>query len=384
MKILHTADLHFGKIIYGRSMIEDQEYFVSEVLLPALRENRPDCVVISGDVFDRAVAPLPALTLFDRMITEISGENISLIIIPGNHDGAERMAMGARLMKSAGVYIITALEDCQKPIIITDSDGVRTAVHALPFFDPATGKAFLGVGEIMGYDQIFAGVVDSIDVSDRSLRHILAAHCTVLGAERSGGESGAMVGGSDQVPMECFDKFDFTLLGHLHSAQSRGGKIAYSGAPLRYSFEANERDKSMNLLDIKDDGITLHKIGIKPLREMRYIEGNIDDITAGIGVPEPSGDYYFAELTDRELVYEPMARLRERYPNVLGMRYSNREPDEDEEGRAGLREKLRDRSLGDAEVLTAFLRQMCGTSPEDGQRELFLRLCAAVDKEDAV
>ncbi|MCL2486962.1 MAG: exonuclease SbcCD subunit D [Oscillospiraceae bacterium] len=377
MKILHTADLHLGKILFGRTAIEDQEYFAREIFLPACRRERPDCVIIAGDVFDRAVAPIPALNLFDEIMTAVAGENIPLVVISGNHDGADRMVLGARLMEPSGVYIRTSLHDVRKPVVIGD-----LAIHTLPYFDPPQGKAFLGREDAMPYDEIFAAVIDSIDVSDRSLTHILAAHCTVLGSTRCEAESGVsniiQIGGSDQVPPEIFDKFDYALLGHLHQNQPRGDKAAYAGSPIKYSFDPNERDKALNLLEIGKGSVDLHKIPIAPLRDMIVIRGKFDDLMSGEG----SGDYYFAELTDRELIYEPMARLRTVYPNILSMRYADpsfarrlRGEGPDGGDRGELRDKLRVRALGDAEVFSAFLRQMCAADPTDAQLELFLSLC---------
>lgn len=377
MKILHVADLHLGKMIFGRSMLEDQQYFIENILLPAVMEEQPDCVTIGGDVFDRSVAPTGALELFDRLITSLAGQT-ETVIISGNHDGAARMSIGAQLMERAGVHIRTSLTGCDKPVIITGRDGRRAAIYALPYFDHSQAREFLGMDEQKEYDKLFAEITGRMDVSDKETAHVLLAHCITLGSASCDSESGSMVGGSNEVPLSCFEKFDCTLLGHLHSPQHFGPHIAYAGSPLRYSFDKAERDKAMLVAEITDGACSIRRLPIAPLRCMRVIRGTIEQL-----LTEQSDDYCFAELCDRQLIFEPMYQLREKYPNILGMKYAETEAVGDSGSeRSELRGKLRDRSLGDNEVLDAFMRQMCGVVPDENDAAVFARLCEMADNAE--
>ncbi|MBQ9993675.1 MAG: exonuclease SbcCD subunit D, partial [Clostridia bacterium] len=371
-------DWHLGKMLFGRSMLDDQRYFIDNIFIPTIAEQSPDAIILSGDIFDRAIAPVAALELFDDLLTRIAETGIPFIAITGNHDGAQRLSLGSRLMRQSGIYIFTSLSDCLTPVTISSGDGTTAMIHPLPYFDASQAREFIGA-DSSGYDELFGGVLSRIDTSDRAAMHILAAHCTVLGSLRCESESGTMVGGSFEVGTESFAPFDAVLLGHLHSRQNPASNISYCGSPLRYSFDAGERDKSLQIIELTRDGCTIRPIPIKPLREMRVLRGSFDSLMSA----DASDDYIYAELEDDSLIYEPISRLRERYPNILGMRYADKQAiDGIGTQRAELTRKLRTRSLGDAEVLDAFLRQMCADAPTDGDFALFSELCRSVDSEE--
>ena len=95
LKILHTSDWHLGKMIYGRSLLQDQAHFIKEIFLPTVQKEQPDCVILAGDIFDRQIAPVEAIRMFDEVLTEMSRLQIPFAVISGNHDGADRIAVGS-------------------------------------------------------------------------------------------------------------------------------------------------------------------------------------------------------------------------------------------------------------------------------------------------
>lgn len=378
MKILHTADWHLGKIFAGRSFLEDQAYFMEKTLIPTITAEKPDCVVIAGDIFDRAIAPPEALRLFDEFLTHMAEMDVPLIAITGNHDGAERLRLGSRLMKKSGIHILTLASDCREPIMLTDADGLSAAVYPLPYFDLSEGKALLGIGESQGYSGVYRRTADSIELNTGADKNLLVSHCTVLGSERCDSESGVMVGGSSEVDKGCFKRFDAVLLGHLHSAQRAAKNVCYAGSPLRYSFDPGERDKSIGILELSAGETQYKTVPIKPLREMKSITGEFDRLMEQRELY--SQDYIYFNLTDSQLIFEPLARLREHYPHTLGLRYAQSERTTGDDGRSELGRKLRERSLGDEEVFFAFMRQMCGLEPSEEQLELMKSLCEGAEE----
>lgn len=381
MKLLFSSDWHLGKYVASYSMLEEQRWFIDNVYFPAIERHEPDALVIAGDIYDRAVAPTAAIALFDDFLTRVAELGIPLIAISGNHDGAERMSIGTRIMRSSGIYIFTDASRPEETVSVRGRDGVTAVFHPLPYFDPSMARAVTGDEDAREYSELFRKVIGRMDISDRSVRHVLISHCTVIGSTFSDSESGVMVGGSSEIDPACLSGFDAVLLGHLHSAQQPVSNAAYSGSPLRYSFSSSEHDKKLMLVSLGET-TAFEPLPIVPRREMRTLTGTFDHLMSG-DVPA-SDDFISAELTDSQFIYEPMSRLREKFPNILGVRYSEYvDFDGDQPDRSELRSRLRSRTIGDRDVFCAFLKQMCGTEPEDADLEHFDSLCAQVNAEEA-
>ena len=87
MRILHTADWHLGKLFYGNYLTEDQAYVLEQQLLPMIRDEGIDAVVLAGDVYDRSLPPAEAVELFDDVATRITADlHVPFLVISGNHD----------------------------------------------------------------------------------------------------------------------------------------------------------------------------------------------------------------------------------------------------------------------------------------------------------
>ncbi len=379
MKILHTSDWHLGKVVSVRSMIDDQRYFIENIFLKAIDEHSPDVIVLAGDIYDRSIAPISAIGLFEDMLYSVAERGIPLIAISGNHDGAERIMPASKLMRSAGIYLANSVNDFFAPIDITAKDGSRARFFPLPYFDLPTAKHVTKCEDLKNVNDAYTKLFEMN--SDRlapDCPNILITHCTVTGSITCDSESQISVGGAQQISSDSFGAFDFTCLGHIHSPQSagngaRGNSIAaYSGSPLRYSFDSNERDKCMLLIDTAND-MEVTRIPITPLREMRAVEGSFDEL---LSVEDNcSDDYIFARVTDDRLIYEPMSRLREKYPNILGISqaYLNRTFD-GEDSRSELREKMANHTITDEEIMTSFFHDMCKIEPTADDIELFNKI----------
>lgn len=359
IRILHTSDWHLGKTVYGKSMLPDQEYFIEEIFFPLVRRERPDCVLLAGDIYDRQIAPVEAIRLFDRVISELSRERIPLVAITGNHDGADRVAVGTSLLEQQGVILANRLEKEIRPVIL-EREGRRIHIYPLPYFEPEQARALYPDQKIGQMQDAYAAVLQGIrENMDPSALHILVAHCFIAGCTLSDSENPLSVGGSAQVAGNLLDGFDYVALGHLHAPQRAGKKGRYSGSPLKYSFDESHHKKSMVMLEIGEE-ISMHVIPVIPHRDMRRIQGTFQELVE-IGKRNPSEDYLFATLTDRTPVYLPMEQLRVYYPNLLGLRSEwmtmGDSSVESSDGR-GFQKRQ-----SDEEIFDAFMRQICEIEP---------------------
>lgn len=236
MKILHTSDWHLGRMIYGRSLLEDQEHFIQKVFLPAVEKFEPDLVILAGDVYDRQIPPVEAIRLFDKTLLSLYQRGTAVAVLAGNHDSADRLAIGAAMLRQSGVYIAAHLEDLWEPLVL-EKDGERVCVYLLPYCEPAEIRQFLGREEIHGFNGCYAALLEELR---RRLpadgKNILVCHCFVSGSQISDSESTLYVGGSGEVSPESFAGFDYVALGHLHAPQKAGGKRSICGISSKILF----------------------------------------------------------------------------------------------------------------------------------------------------
>ena len=323
MKFLHTADLHIGKIVNDFSMLEDQK-FILEQIAGMAKANQVDMVVIAGDVYDRAIPPAEAVTLFDGFLTELSKAGIQTAIISGNHDSPERLCFGESLLDKQGVHIAGLYKDTLCRVSFWERE-CETELLLLPFIKPAQ----LGVktsGEAVEYllNKYWEGETEA---SALRKNRVLVTHFFVTDAGRepelSDSETTIHVGGLDNVDACLFQGFDYVALGHIHKPQQIGAHpIWYAGSPLKYSFGETNQTKSVLMVTMDGQGLKeVKKLPLCPLREMRKIKGSLKELLkAGenaIGEKESAQDYIQAILTDKGELIDPIGTIRSRYPNVM-------------------------------------------------------------------
>ncbi len=319
MKFLHLSDLHIGKRLREQSLIDDQKYILDEILKIAADE-KPDGIIIAGDIYDKSVPSAEAVSLFDSFITRLSEMKLKVYAISGNHDSAERIAFGASLMKYGGVYFSPLYNGSIEKITEQDQYG-NINIHLLPFIKPAHVREYFPGTEINDYTDAVRATLSNSEI-DTTERNIIIAHQNVTGASKSGSEE-TVIGGLDNVDGSVFEKFDYVALGHIHGAQSMdGGKIRYCGTPLKYSFSEVKHKKSVTVVTFSEKGNTeIREIPLTPIRDMRDVSGSFDEIVSGT---EKSDDYVRIILSDTSDVMNAAARLRHLYPNVLEICYSDR------------------------------------------------------------
>ncbi len=319
MKFLHLSDLHIGKRLREQSLTDDQRYILDEILKIAADE-KPDGVIIAGDIYDKSVPSAEAVAIFDSFVTRLSEMKLKVYAISGNHDSAERIAFGASLMKHGGVYFSPVYSGSIEKITEQDEYG-NINIYLLPFVKPAQVREYFPEIEINDYTDAVRATLSNIQI-DTAERNIIIAHQNVTGASKSGSEE-TVIGGLDNVDSSVFDSFDYVALGHIHGAQNiGGGRIRYCGTPLKYSFSEAGHKKSVTVVDFAEKGnIEIREIPLVPVRDMRDVSGSFDEIVSGTAKSE---DYVRIILSDKSDVMNAAARLRHLYPNVLEICYGDR------------------------------------------------------------
>ena len=322
MKLLHLSDLHLGKSVHEFSMLEDQEYIL-KVILSIADEEKPQAILISGDIFDRTVAPTEALRLFDDFLDRIVRRSIEVFIISGNHDSADRLAFGSRLMESSGVHISRVYNGQIASYALSDEFG-ELNVFLLPFVKPVQVKRFFPDAELPTWTEAVRTVIGNTQL-DINSRNILLAHQFVTGAATCESEE-LSVGGTENVDAEVFEPFDYVALGHLHGAQQIGREtLRYCGTPLKYSFSEANHKKSVTVVELMSKGtVTIREVPLIPRHDMLELRGTYLEVTSKSFYQElKQDDYYRITLTDEEDQPDALAKLRVVYPNLMRLDYDN-------------------------------------------------------------
>lgn len=324
MKLIHLSDLHLGKRVNEFSMLEDQQYILTEILQIIDRE-KPDGVMIAGDVYDKSVPSAEAVALLDDFLVRLAKRDLQVFLISGNHDSPERMAFGGRLMAQSGVHLAPVYDGKVSPITLTDEYG-PVNLYLLPFLKPAHVRRCFPEREILTYTDALAAAIEAMGV-DPAQRNVLVTHQFVTGAARCESEE-LSVGGSDNVDASVFAPFDYVALGHIHGPQQVGKPtIRYCGTPLKYSFSEANHEKSVTVVEMEEKGnVSIRTIPLTPLRDLREIRGSYEEVTLRDFYKEKDfrEDYLHIILTDEEDVPDGAAKLRLIYPNLMKLSYDNR------------------------------------------------------------
>jgi len=360
MRILHLADLHLGKIFHDVHLTSDQAYLLDQVATLAKDEN-VDTVVISGDVYDRSVPPVEATEVLDNFLSHLILDlGIKVILIPGNHDSAERIAFGSRLLRDRGLHISADPFACTS-LELTDVHGPLTFL-SLPYIEPITFRRNLEDTDIPDITAAYRHILAGVPTAGRT---VCIAHCYTAGGVGSESERPLAIGGTYMVDAEVFAPFSLTLLGHLHRPQKVTPKAWYAGAPLRYSFSELDHDKVFSIFDIDATGAAIRTtFPVRPLRELRQLIGTLDEILTGAESDTACDDYFSITLTDQGALFDYAAKIRSVYPNVLSIVRQQRE------GEGTIVNPGELRRLTDQEIVGRFFAHVAGDINEDEQTVL--------------
>ncbi|WP_379968338.1 exonuclease SbcCD subunit D [Ectobacillus sp. sgz5001026] len=369
MKLFHTADWHLGKLIHGVYMTHDQAYILDR-FIEAIEEEKPDAVIIAGDLYDRAIPPTEAVELLNETLKKIVIDlETPVLSIAGNHDSPDRIHFGSDLLKRQGLHIIGQLQYPFETVTLHDQYG-EVHVHLVPYADPGIVRHVLQNEDIHSHDDAMRIITSMIRESmDRQARHVFVGHAfvTSLGEEEentSDSERPLSIGGAEYVNSNYFTSFDYTALGHLHQAHFVTNEtIRYAGSPLPYSISEEAHKKGFYIVTLDGDGkATIEKRLLEPLRKMRTIEGTLHDILQH----ENSDDYVFVHLLDENPVLQPMEKIRSVYPNAMHVERIIKRQETVNSEQVTERHKMDDFAL-----LKAFYKEMKGIEPTENKQRIF-------------
>ncbi|MGR5234576.1 exonuclease SbcCD subunit D [Vibrio rotiferianus] len=319
MKFIHTSDWHLGRQFHNVSLLDDQQAVLDQ-LIQYIENNPVDAVVVAGDIYDRSVPPTIAIELLNKVVKRICGElNTPMILISGNHDGAERLGFGSEQMKNAGLHIISNFEDMLTPVVIETESAGQVAFYGMPYNDPEQVR-FAYQEPVSTHDQAHKLLAEKItEQFQPEQRNVLVSHCFVDGAIESESERPLSIGGSDRVSHEHFLNFDYVALGHLHQPQKKGEEyIRYSGSLMKYSFGEQNQKKGFTLVEIDQNGfVSAEHVDLAAPHEMRIVEGELEQVIEQGKTDPKNEDYLLVRLMDKHAILNPMEKLRAVYPNVL-------------------------------------------------------------------
>jgi len=361
MRFLHTSDWHLGRQFHQVSLLDDQRHVINEIFDIISRE-KVDVILIAGDIYDRSVPPADAVALLDEVIDHICHElKIPVILIAGNHDSGRRLGFGSRQFAKSGVHILGRLSQILEPVVLNDAHG-EVAFYGIPYADPASIRDAFSE-DVHSHEaamQLLTTQISQHNETDR--RCVVLSHCFIDGGLESDSERPLSVGGADRVPFDLFSDFHYTALGHLHGPQFKGQEnIRYSGSILKYSFSEANQKKSVTIVDMDKNGrCEVKKIPLKPLKNMRIVEGCLDEILLTAKHDPNANDYILVRLMDTHALYEPMARLRVVYPNILQLEKPNL-------NQGGERQILKRENLkkGEMPMFLDFFQQMTDQQLDD-------------------
>src|SRR4051812_5123356 len=354
MRLLHTSDWHLGRSFHREDLLSAQAQFV-DFLVDTVRSEGVDAVVVSGDVYDRALPPVDAVALCDDALRRLAGTGARVVLISGNHDSARRLGFGAGLIDAAGIHLRTDVAAAHRPVLLEDRAG-PVAVYAVPYLEPDAVRAELGCDD-RSHAAVLGAAIARVrdDLSGRpGSRSVVLAHAFVVGGEPSESERDISVGGVPSVPHSVFEGVDYAALGHLHGAQRLSDRVRYSGSPLPFSFSEEDHTKAMLMVELGTAPGAPVRVSAVPTpvhRPLARVTGRLDDLLTADRWAALEHHYLQVTLTDPSRPREPMERLRRRFPHVLVLAFA---PETGPDGPvASYAQRMRGRS--DLEVATDFV-----------------------------
>ncbi len=377
LKFIHTADWHLGKIVHGMYMTENQREMLQQ-FLRIVEEEQPDAVIIAGDLYDRSVPPTEAVELLDEILFTINIKmEIPIIAIAGNHDSAERLSFGTSWYKYSQLYMAGKLEEEIEPVTIK---GVN--FYCVPYAEPGIVRQLHGDESIHSHQEAMKSIVERIERKmNKNQPNVFVGHAFVIGGQTSDSERTLSVGGSGCVSAELFSSFHYTALGHLHSPDAiHHPTIHYSGSLLKYSFSEARQKKSINIVEMNEDGsFTLEKRPLIPKLDMREMEGYFDDLMSpDVYETQKREDFLKITLLDEGAILDPIQKLRQVYPNVLQL---ERKWDMMDERNNQQFRTIKNENKSELQLFESFYCQMTERDFDDKKKQIVQQAIQAVKKE---
>ncbi len=361
MKFIHTADWHLGRVMYGAHLINDQAYVLEEFVQLA-RNIQPDVIIISGDIYDRAVPPAEAVELLDDVLSRIILDlGITIILIAGNHDSPSRLQFGSRLLAGQKLHVFGSTRYATL-MPLSDEHG-QVDFYVIPYTEPSAAREKFQCETIRDHQTAIAAIIESLGFPQGS-RSVIVAHAFVSGCLPAESERPLSVGGADMVDAAFFMNFSYAALGHLHRPQTAGADhIRYPGSLLKYSFSEVDHSKGVTFVEMDANGFChVEQFNLSPRRDVRKIGGFLNDLIRNPNRDKNLEDYLMVTLLDSGAILDAMGKLRQVYPNVLHIERPCLSPD------ISTRRPADHRKLNDIDLFAAFFSQVTGVDLTEAER----------------
>ena len=375
LRLLHTSDWHLGRSFHEASLLEDQAW-VLDRLVEALRDTRPDALVVAGDLYDRAVPPHEAVTLLDSFLNRAAELRVPVVAIAGNHDSPERLSFGSRLLEPSGIHLRGALDRVGEPVVLPG----KGSIWALPFVDPEVVRGLTGDETLRGHAAATARALESAraaaaEATRRGEPSVLVAHAFVQGAlETPDSERPVSVGTAGSVPAAAFAGFDYVALGHLHAPQEPAPGLRYSGSLLKYSFAEADQVKAAYLVEVAHGSARAEAVPLGQRRDVARLRGRMSDLLGRPDLERHRGDLLEVTLEDEAYVFDAMHRLRQRFPHVLSVV----RPELTAGGAGTFSARVAGAGGDDLMLFRAFVEAVAGAPPDEAQVACFSSALDAV------
>lgn len=377
LRVLHTSDWHLGRALHEEPLLEDQAWALDRLVALA-KDERPDVLVVAGDVYDRAVPPAEAVELLDDVLTRLADLRLPVVVIAGNHDSAERLSFGSRLLSARGVHLRGALARAHEPVEIAG----KGLVYALPFVDPDVVRGLVGDDEIRGHAPATERVVSRLraDAASRPLPTVLVAHAFIQGAAQTPeSERPIVVGTAGSLPPAAVAGFDYVALGHLHAAQALSDGIRYSGSLLKYSFAEAPHVKGALLVEVERGAARARTIPLGARRDVVRLQGTMKDLLERSDLAAHVQDLVEVTLDDEGYVLDAKRKLQQRFRHVLNVVRKDllAAPDQGSFGR-----QVAGAGHDDFKLFESFFETVTGALPGPEHRQVFTDALAEIDREE--
>lgn len=329
MRFFHLSDLHIGRYLHGYSLADQQREILAQIIQWAKKE-RPDAIVIAGDIYDKPSPSGEAVLLFDRFLTELSRlkPQIPVMIISGNHDSPKRLQYAGALLKEHQIYLAAQPpgkeEDYLSKLILTDEYG-EIVFYMLPYIRPQAVRQALKEGQTDSYHRAVKGLLER-ENPDWNKRNVLIAHQFFTAGSfrpQTSDSETIHVGGMDNVDIEAVRQFDYVALGHIHGAQKvKETHIRYCGSPMKYSVSEWRQEKGILLVEMgkKGEPLMYRTLPLAAPKDVVKKKGTLKEILA----EGKCGDFVSVTLTDEKELYQPREILEEYFPNLLEVKVENK------------------------------------------------------------
>ncbi|RSN31946.1 exonuclease SbcCD subunit D [Amycolatopsis sp. WAC 01416] len=383
VKLLHTSDWHIGRTFHGADLLAEQEAVLGHVADLVIAES-VDVVLVSGDIYDRAVPSAEAVRVATTALGRLRQAGAKLVMTPGNHDSAPRLGAFAEFAAAGGLYLRATIDGLAEPVLLPDEHG-EVALYGIPYLEPEPARHALGVPEARGHTGVLTEAMRRVraDLASRpsGTRSVVLAHAFVTGGEPTESERTIAVGGVEQVPGSVFDGVDYVALGHLHGPQTLAEHLRYSGSPLAYSFSETRQRKSVWLVDLDADGLAevrRHELPVP--RHLAMVRGELADLLSDPAHDGLTEHFLSFTVTDRVRPVDAMRKLRERFPYAVHMDW---QPEGGHDG-AALKYAEAVRGRSDVEITRSFLEDCRGSAPSESEERLVLAALGAAGREREV